>query len=52
MSGRPSKTTSKRTCLKCDKKFCSQGPMNRLCEKCNKDNWHVREYRVVTIVQR
>ncbi|TWU43994.1 hypothetical protein Q31b_15280 [Novipirellula aureliae] len=27
-----------RVCLKCDKKFDSQGPGNRICRKCHKLN--------------
>lgn len=29
---------AKRGCLKCDKKFASDGPGNRICKKCGKIN--------------
>ncbi len=36
-----------RTCLKCRKRFLSRGPGNRICKKCNAENFakyrHLRE---------
>ena len=29
---------AKRVCLKCDKKFASDGPGNRICKKCDQAN--------------
>ncbi len=39
-SGKPTKTKSKqkRYCLRCEKKFVSEGPYNRICDKCRLAN--------------
>jgi hypothetical protein len=29
--------TTKRTCLRCNKSFCSTGPGHRICPNCDKD---------------
>ena len=30
-----------RRCLKCNRRFWSEGAHNRLCAKCNRENQHV-----------
>lgn len=39
--------TQRRNCLKCNRRFNSYGPTNRLCDTCNKENEHVREHKVI-----
>ena len=40
---------TKRTCLKCQKNFLSEGPFNRICRKCHATNIMVHEASIMSL---